>query len=328
MLRELRVSRRRKPTGDVADGSTRLRHAIRSSMAGVAAVVAIAGCSGATEERDPSMVAPAPPARTDQAPTSLTEATGGRRVPAAFAGPEAGWDEPPTSRVTPARPPSNDPASAASPPVVPSVPPAHPDPPSSVDADTSSPEWAESSHDAVAYRDDSGDATGGIPHGAVNQRSFDILRVEWARVSYADDHERGYSTSITVAGTPGDDGSYVTYGVFASDQPGESCQLYNILIPGAAAFANAFCGSIDAGTRRFIGRVDGSRVTSRPTAGGTLIMATFDDPVIPRQLEVAGRTLFDLAAFTALCARDPARPEECRVDEVLDEAVSTESYRV
>lgn len=180
---------------------------------------------------------------------------------------------------------------------------------------------------AVSYRDDAGDATGGTGQHGLSQAPFDILRVGWTPLLDGGS-AKGYSTSITVAGIPRDDGAYVSYGVFPSDVAGEQCQLYNILIPGTTAIANGFCGRVDDGSRRFIGRIEGSLVSVVSADGGWSLAATFEHPVLPRQLEAADRTLYDLAAFTALCTRAPSSPEQCVTDEVLDEATSTMAYRI
>jgi hypothetical protein len=154
----------------------------------------------------------------------------------------------------------------------------------------------------------------------VSPSTFDILRVAWAPAP------GGYSTSITVAGPARDDGSYVSFGVFPSDVAGEACELDHFLTPGTTAFADAFCGSPDRATRRFLGRVQGSQVTSTPTAdGGTVLAATFDDSALPPLLDKAGRKLFGLSAFT--CAAGPESPG-CALDLFLDSATSTASYRV
>lgn len=177
----------------------------------------------------------------------------------------------------------------------------------------------------VSYRDDAGDADGLAPYGALNQPAFDILRVGWAPASHVDDQlTRGYATSITIAGAASDDGSYVSYGEFYSDVPGETCQLYHFLTPGATAFANAFCGSIDAGTRRFVGAVQGGRVRSTSTmAGGTVLVATFDDSALPAFVEAGGRMLWELSAFT--CS-EPMRAAGCTY--VDDHAASRVDYQL
>ena len=182
----------------------------------------------------------------------------------------------------------------------------------------------------VSYTDPADDAYGLAGNPALSQPAFDILEVRWAPASEVDEQQRGYSSSITVAGAARNDGAYVTYGEFASDIPGERCQLYNILAPGSTAFANVFCGTTENGTRRFVGRVQGSQVTStRTAAGGTLLIATFDDSALPPLLESAGRMLFRLSAFT--CAADPDGPAaglRCGFEETLDEANTFNSYRL
>jgi hypothetical protein len=182
----------------------------------------------------------------------------------------------------------------------------------------------------VSYTDPAGDASGPAGHSALSQPAFDILEVRWAPASEVDQQRRGYSSSITVAGAAWNDGAYVTYGDFPSDVPGERCQLYNILAPGITAFANVFCGTHDKGTRRFIGSVQGSQVTStRTAAGGTRLIATFDDSSLPRLLESGGRMLFRLSAFT--CPADPEGPAgslRCGFEETLDEVNTFHSYRL
>jgi hypothetical protein len=175
----------------------------------------------------------------------------------------------------------------------------------------------------VSYTDDANDALA-LPTGAA---AVDIVQVGWAPGSDVDKQQGGYVTSLAVAGTALADRSYVSYGEFPSDVPGEQCQLYHFLTPGITAFANAFCGTTDNGTRRFVGRVEGSPVTSTPTAaGGTLLMATFDDSALPPTLEAAGRKLSNLSAFT--CSNGPESPGGCAFHLILDEARSTLTYRV
>jgi hypothetical protein len=182
----------------------------------------------------------------------------------------------------------------------------------------------------VSYTDPADDAYGPAAQPTLSQPAFDILEVRWAPTSEVDQQQRGYSSSITVAGAARNDGEYVTYGDFPSDVPGERCQLYNFLTPGTTAFANVFCGSIDNGTRRLIGSVQGSQVTSTRTAAeGTVLIATFDDSALPPLLESAGRMLFRLSAFT--CAADPEGPGaglRCGFPEGLDQANTFNSYRL
>ena len=181
----------------------------------------------------------------------------------------------------------------------------------------------------VAYADPAGDAYGPAGNSALSQPAFDILHVEWAPASEAGEQQRGYSSSITVAGVARQDSGYVTYGDFPSDVPGERCQLYNILTPAMTAFANVFCGTTENGTRRFVGRLEGSEVTStRTVAGGTVLSATFDDSALPAVLENGGRMLSKLSAFT--CNGDPDGPAAglgCG-GYVIDEANTFNSYRV
>ena len=161
---------------------------------------------------------------------------------------------------------------------------------------------------AVSYEDLPGDAYGGpeASVGPISQSSFDLLHVAWNPVAYDEPGRRGYSTSITIAGPAGEDAAYVSWGTFYVG--GDPCQLYNILELGSPAYAHAFCGFIEDGSRRFLGRMTGRLVTSVPTAsGGTTLVGTFDDPDLPASLELSGRTLYDLAAFTASCS--PASSE-------------------
>jgi hypothetical protein len=177
----------------------------------------------------------------------------------------------------------------------------------------------------VTYTDPSGDAHGyaGLP--TLSHPEVDIVQVGWAPGSNVDQHQGGYVTSLTVAGTALADRSYVSYGEFSSDVPGEQCQLYHFLTPGITAFGNAFCGEGNA--RRLVGRVEGSPVISTPTAaGGTLLMATFDDSALPPMLEAAGRELSNLSAFT--CSTGPESPGGCAFYTIMDEARSTLTYRV
>jgi hypothetical protein len=175
----------------------------------------------------------------------------------------------------------------------------------------------------VSYTDEGNDASGPVANPTASQSAFDILRVEWAPVSRVEEAAAGYSTSITIAGTAHEDGAYVSYGNFRSG--GMDCQLFNVMAPGAIAFANAFCGSVEDGTRRFLGSLDGGPVTATSTAtGGTLLTATFDDPTIPPELEAAGRRLFTLSAFTCLGREDAL----CLWADMLDYATSSRTYRV
>ena len=182
----------------------------------------------------------------------------------------------------------------------------------------------------VFYTDQADDAYGYemSPNAGLSQRAFDILRVDWAPVSYVDeDRPGGYSTSITVAGAARDDGWYVSYGLFRPGA-GESCQLYHILTPGAMAYANAFCDSNDG--RRYVGRVEGGRVSSTPTGdGGTVLIATFDNRAILPKLQAAGRTLYALSAFTCPGEGGPEPTDGFRCGlEQLDQASSFATYRL
>lgn len=172
----------------------------------------------------------------------------------------------------------------------------------------------------VAYTDPADDVVGPSTQPPVSPTAFDILHVAWEPAP------GGYSTSITVAGAARADGSYVSFGVFPSDVAGEACELDHFLTPGTTAFADAFCGSPDGTTRRFIGRVQGSQVTSTPRAdGGTVLTATFDDSALPPLLDAAGRKLFGLSASTCMSGQE--RPG-CAFYLVLDSATSTASYRI
>ena len=179
----------------------------------------------------------------------------------------------------------------------------------------------------VSYTDDADDAHGFDPTSTLNQPAYDILHVGWAPASHVDEQQRtGYATSITVGGAARDDGVYVSYGEFYSDVPGETCQLYHVLAPGITAYANAFCGRIDAGTRRLVGQLEGSRVISKRTAaGGTTLMATFDDSALPAFVEAGGRMLWELSAFT--CAQEPEDLLSGCYDDV-DHAASRVDYRL
>jgi hypothetical protein len=178
---------------------------------------------------------------------------------------------------------------------------------------------------AVSYTDPAGDA---IRLGSPTSRpEFDIVQVGWAPASDTDQPRGGYSTSITVAGGARDDGYYVSYGDFPADVAGEQCQIYHFLTPRTAAFANVFCGGEDAGTRRLIGRMQGSTVITTATPdGGTLLEATFDDSTLPQQLQAAGRLLSNLSAFT--CDENTDFPACGTFEGNSDFVASTVSYRV
>jgi hypothetical protein len=177
----------------------------------------------------------------------------------------------------------------------------------------------------VSYTDETDDASGLAGQPGLSQPAFDIVYVEWAPASDVDGQPQSeYSTSIMVAGAARDGGIYVSYGQFRAD--GEQCQLYHFLTPGTTAFANAFCGATEQGTRRLVAHFDGSPVTSTPTAGGgTMLEATFNDAAAPSELEANGRMLFELSAFT--CAGGPATMG-CGYHETLDYAQSWRSYRI
>lgn len=178
----------------------------------------------------------------------------------------------------------------------------------------------------IVLADDSS-MPGVIPAPAMSQPAFDILRVDWAPVPYAKNRRGGgYLTSITVKGAAHADGSYVSFGVFPSNEPGEQCQLYHFLTPGITAFADAFCGVQELGTRRLVGRVQGGIVMAETTAsGGTVLSANFDNRTIPPLLQESGRTLHDVSAFTCVQGDEGLG---CRPYEVLDKAKSTLEYRI
>jgi hypothetical protein len=178
---------------------------------------------------------------------------------------------------------------------------------------------------AVSYSDPAGDA---IRLGSPTSRpEFDIVQVGWAPASDTDQPRGGYSTSITVAGGARDDGYYVSYGDFPAEVAGEQCQIYHFLTPRTAAFANVFCGREDAGTRRLIGRMQGSAVITTATPdGGTLLEATFDDSALPPLLQAAGRLLSNLSAFT--CDENTGFPACGTFEGNSDFVASTVSYRL
>ncbi|MEY2422107.1 MAG: hypothetical protein QOI95_2174 [Acidimicrobiaceae bacterium] len=178
---------------------------------------------------------------------------------------------------------------------------------------------------AVSYTDPAGDA---IRLGSPTSRpEFDIVQVGWAPASDTDQPRGGYSASMTVAGSARDDGYYVSYGDFPADVAGEQCQIYHFLTPRTDAFANVFCGREDAGTRRLIGRMQGSAVITTATPdGGTLLEATFDDSTLPQQLQTAGRLLSNLSAFT--CDENTDFPVCGTFEGNSDFVASAVSYRV
>ena len=187
------------------------------------------------------------------------------------------------------------------------------------DDERSCSEDSETAGPPVHYTDQADDAYGqdGPPNGALSQKEFDILRVDWAPVAYVNEESPGgYSTSMTVAGSAReDDAAYVSWAQFGRD-----CRLYHILIPRTTAVANAFCDS-----RGFVGRVEGGPVTSTPTqSGGTLLSATFDNRTIPLQLKYA-RTLRNLSAWSCT-GRIDEPVNTC--DGYLDWATSRLWYRI
>ena len=178
----------------------------------------------------------------------------------------------------------------------------------------------------VRYTDDDGDPDWVAATAALHRPAFDILWVGWGPASHVVEQRRGYATSITVEGAARHDGVYVSYGEFYSDVPGETCQLYHVLAPGITAYANAFCGTIEAGTRRLVGQLEGSGVISRRTAaGGTTLVATFDDTALPAFVEAGDRMLWELSAFT--CAEEPEGLLSGCYDYV-DHAASRVDYRL
>ncbi|MEY2454088.1 MAG: hypothetical protein QOD92_3662 [Acidimicrobiaceae bacterium] len=64
----------------------------------------------------------------------------------------------------------------------------------------------------VSYTDPADDADGVAAQPTLSQPAFDILEVRWAPASEVDTQQRGYSSSITVAGAARNDAAYVTYG--------------------------------------------------------------------------------------------------------------------
>jgi hypothetical protein len=180
------------------------------------------------------------------------------------------------------------------------------------------PERSEVADPPVSYTDQAGDAyvddrtCCGRSGAPLNQKAFDILRVDWAPAS------KGYSTSITLAGTASEGGSYISFGSFDSADAGR-CQLRHYLTPGTTAFAEILC----PGGRS--GRVQGGQVTATPTpAGGTLLAATFDSRAIPASLQAAGRTLHDLSASTCVGGGEA----DCSWANGVDGATSSLTYRV
>lgn len=177
----------------------------------------------------------------------------------------------------------------------------------------------------VSYTDRAGDATGLAPTDVVSQPSFDILRVGWAPASHVDLGRLGYATSITIAGPAREDVVYISYGEFYSDVPGETCQLYHVLVPRSTAFANAYCGDTSSGTRRLVGRVGGSRVTTASGERGVTLVATFNDTDLPAYIEAGGRMLWELSAVTCSAQSGPL---SCGPHDTLDHARSRLDYRL
>ncbi|MGH2813224.1 MAG: hypothetical protein ACRDI1_11025, partial [Actinomycetota bacterium] len=105
------------------------------------------------------------------------------------------------------------------------------------------------------------------------------------------------------------------------------------LTPGKTAFSHAFCEK-SGDQYKFVGGEEGSEVISEPTsAGGTRLSATFDNRSIPPLLQDAGRTLYNLSAFTCeQIADDPTADDRhgiyCGQYGVLDSASSWLSYRI
>ena len=176
----------------------------------------------------------------------------------------------------------------------------------------------------IHYTDQADDAYGqggGPPNAELNQREFDILRVDWGPVSYVNEQSPGgYFTSITIAGSARSDGEYISEGQFdPARTPPEGCWLSHFLTPGTTGRANAYCQG------RFVGYVKGGPVTSTPTpSGGTRLAATFDSRTIPPEFEAA-RNLHNLAAYTC-------PPSSCEgqflVGRWVDYASSDLTYRV
>lgn len=180
----------------------------------------------------------------------------------------------------------------------------------------------------VHYYDQADDAYGtdAAPNPALSQSALDIVRVDWGPVPFSsEDKPGGYFTSITVSGTARTDGAYTSWGEYQLIT-GEACQVYHSIIPGTTAYANALCGYTETGTRRVVGRIQGTEVTSTPTeSGGTILSATFDNRNLPSSFQATGRTLSNLSAFT--CMQRNGR-QDCAWYDTLDSATSSLSYRV
>jgi hypothetical protein len=169
----------------------------------------------------------------------------------------------------------------------------------------------------VSYTDEAGDAVGTTPEVA----AYDIVRVAWEPADGAGGGgPRDYSISITIAGVAEAEGAYIARAELRSAINDETCQISHILTPGRSAVADVVCGSINQGTQRVVGRVEGGLVTSTPSGGGTRLRATFDASTLPP--EAAGQAFNDLATITACPEGRPG----CRLI-YLDEARSDLSYR-
>lgn len=186
--------------------------------------------------------------------------------------------------------------------------------------------YADAQHDAYRPPPVNGsEVPGGLPNPLLSNPALDVLQVDWAPVASSGKHgPGGYSASMTVAGVASAGGSYVSYGSFTSGD--DDCQLYHFLTPGITAFAHAFCGTLEDGDRRFVGRVRGSQVVATATgSGGTLLTASFENARLPQPLQDAGSTLTRLSAFTCMQGEEGLG---CRPNEVQDAATSALSYRL
>ena len=185
---------------------------------------------------------------------------------------------------------------------------------------------------AVSYTDQTGDAhdedlvlTVGNPLSS--NPALDIVGVGFAPVPHTKQRVGGYTTSITLAGAATAEGNYVSAGRFANGT--EDCQLYHFLAPRMnRAYANAWCGTKETGTRRLVGQVYGGPVSQVVDGSGrTTLTAQFDNRSLPALLEAADRTLSPLFAFT--CFKPAGSVGEVGCDEgFVDEANGSLSYRL
>lgn len=157
-----------------------------------------------------------------------------------------------------------------------------------------------------------------VPNPLLSDPQADILEARFATVKSRRADHRSYSVTLNLAAVPDTRHAYVVAGRY-----GGECQLYHFITPKSEyRFANAFCGTDDDG-RFSAGWISMGKVERT----GTSLSATFTykKGKLPPELRPE-RRLGPLFAYS--CAPQEEYRVSCTTDEVLDFALTQDSFRI